>query len=291
MSHTIHFDQPPIIIVAAGRSGSKMLRSIIGSHPDIAYFPREINYIWRHGNTTFPTDELRPEHARPEIAHYIRKRFKQFSRAHGDARVLEKTCANSLRVEFVHTVLPEAYIIHLVRDGRAVAESARRRWLAKPEMKYLLEKARWVPIQDIAYYGMRFLKFQWHRLRSQEKAPSSWGPRFAGLDDLVQEKSLIEVCGIQWRVCVESAEDAFSRIPANQVLTVRYEDLVQSPLEISKQIFSHVGLDFAPESQAFIREFVTIANLEKWRKHLSEADLSRLLPHIESTLEKFGYTL
>ncbi len=286
----ITFDSPPIIIVAAGRSGSKMLRSIIGSHPRIAYFPREINYIWRHGNTTFPTDELRPEHARPEVVQYIRKRFQQFSQSHHGARVLEKTCANSLRVEFVHAVFPEAYIIHLVRDGRAVAESARRRWLAKPELKYLLEKARWVPVQDIPYYGLRFLKFQLKRFGNESKAPSSWGPRFAGLDDLVREKSLIEVCSIQWRTCVEAAEDAFSRLPANQVITVRYEDLVQSPLEVSEQIFQSVGLDFAPESQQFIREFVTTSNLDKWRKHLSQDDLRLLLPHIESTLAKFGYT-
>jgi len=204
--------------------------------------------------------------------------------------VLEKTCANSLRVEFVHAVFPEAHIIHLVRDGRAVSESARRRWLAPPEFKYLMEKARWVPAQDIPYYGFRFLKFQLKRFSGEDKAPASWGPRFSGMDDLVREKSLIEVCGIQWRTCVEATEEAFTRLPANQVLTVRYEDLVQSPLEVSEQIFSSIELNFSSESQQFIREFVTTSNLDKWRKHLSAEDLNLLLPHIESTLTKFGYS-
>ncbi len=289
MTQPIEFAHPPIIIVAAGRSGSKMLRSIIGSHPDVAYFPREINYIWRHGNTTFPTDELRPEHARPEIARYVRKRFWQFGRSRGAKRVLEKTCANSLRVEFVHAIFPEAIIIHLVRDGRAVAESARRRWLARPELKYLLEKARWVPVQDIPYYGVRFLKFQIKRVNNHSKAPASWGPRFEGLDELVREKSLIEVCGIQWRVCVEAAEAALSRLPAHQVLTIRYEDLVRSPLDVSAQVFDRVGLDFATESQAFIQDFVTTSNLDKWRQRLSDEDVRLLSPHIETTLERFGY--
>jgi len=291
MTDPMHFDRPPIIIVAAGRSGSKMLRSIIGSHPDIVYFPREINYIWRHGNTTFPTDELRPEHARPEVVHYIRKRFWQFGRAHGGARVLEKTCANSLRAEFVHAVFPEAYIIHLVRDGRAVAESARRRWLAKPEFKYLLEKARWVPFQDVPYYGLRFLKFQLQRFGNEEKAPSSWGPRFDGLNDIVKKKALIEICGIQWRTCVEAAEDAFSRLPSRQVMTVRYEDMVQAPLDVSAQIFEHLNLDFGSESQTFIRDFVTTSNLDKWRQTLSNEDMSLLLPHIEPTLQRFDYPI
>ena len=289
MTQAEPFEQPPIIIVAAGRSGSKMLRSIIGSHPGIAYFPREINYIWRHGNTTFPTDELRPEHARPAVVSYIRKRFHQFSHNHGRARVLEKTCANSLRVEFVHTVFPEAYIIHLVRDGRAVAESARHRWLAKPNLKYLLEKARWLPVQDIPHYGWRFLRFQVNRIHNEDRCPASWGPRFTGLDDLIQSKSLIEVCGIQWEACVEAAESAFLRIPSNRTLTIKYEEFIQSPIDVSAYIFEKVGLDFPPASQQFIRDFVTEANLYKWRKRLSTEDLALLLPHIAPTLVRFGY--
>ena len=121
----------PIIIVAAGRSGSKLLRGILASHWDAICFPREINYIWRHGNLDFPTDELQPENARPEVVQYIRKRFDKVRSGQGKQRVIEKTCANSLRVDFVHTIFPEAYFVHLVRDGRAVAESARRRWRAR----------------------------------------------------------------------------------------------------------------------------------------------------------------
>jgi len=290
MTQTDHFQRSPIIIVAAGRSGSKILRSIIGSHPEVAYFPREINYIWRHGNTTFPTDELRPEHARPEVVRYIRKRFHQFSCSHGDARVLEKTCASSLRVDFIHSVIPEAQIIHLVRDGRAVAESARRRWLAKPEFKYLMEKARWVPVQDMPYYGFRFLKFQFNRFGNATKAPSSWGPRFVGIDDLVREKTLIEVCGIQWKTCVEAAEESFARIPPQQMLTIKYEDLVESPLDVCSKIFNYIGLDFVRESQQFIQKFVTTSNLEKWRRRLTDEEMRLLLPQIEPTLVRFGYT-
>ena len=180
-------------------------------------------------------------------------------------------------------------IIHLVRDGRAVAESARRRWLAPPDPKYLLEKARWVPLQDIPYYGIRFLKFQLGRLRTRDKAPTSWGPRFAGLDELVRTKSLIEVCGIQWKTCVESAHNALLKIPSDRTLTIKYEDLIADPLEVSAHIFDFVGLDFAKESREFIKEFVVNGNVHKWKKYLTNEDLEKLMPHIEDTLKKFGY--
>ncbi len=282
---------PPIIIVGAGRSGTKMLRGILSSHPEVVCFPREINYIWRHGNADFSTDELTSAHARPEVVRYIRRRFETLSAKNDGRRVIEKTCANSLRVEFVHAIFPEAYIIHLIRDGRAVAESARRRWLAKPDMRYLLEKLRWVPIEDVPYYTFRFLHYQFGRVQLRDGVQSSWGPRFKELDALIREKSLIEVCGLQWQACVSAASTVLRQLPSKQVLTIRYEDLVLDPLVISKQIFDHVGLTFLSKCERYIENNIHPANLNKWKRNLTSGEVDLLLPHIESELLKNGYRI
>lgn len=284
-------DHRPIIIVAAGRSGTKLLRGILASHPEVVCFPREINYIWRHGNASFPTDELRPEHARPGVIRYIRNRFDKLGASRGGQQVVEKTCANVLRVDYVHAVLPDAFIVHLVRDGRAVAESARRRWLASPEPRYLWEKARWLPWSDVPYYAWRYLRYQWGRLGSNQRAQTSWGPRFAGLDELVREKTLIEVCGLQWKVCVQAACAAMERVPPEQTLTVRYEELVTKPMAVSEQIFDRLRLAFTPQSRDHIENEVHQRALSKWRENLSEDELQLLLPLIESELSRQGYQL
>lgn len=283
--------KPPIIIVAAARSGTKMLRSILGSHPDIVCFPREINYIWRHGNIRFPTDELTPEHARPEVVRYIRKRFDGLSAKHDGARVAEKTCANSLRVDFVHAVFPEAHVIHLVRDGRAVAESARRRWQTPNPLPYLLEKARWVPPSDVPYYALRYLRYRLASFHSTDSAYSSFGPRFAELDRLVAEKILIEVCGLQWRACVQAADAAVKRLPSEQAITVYYEDLVSDPLTVAQEVFAQVDLTFTAECRAYVKREVHQDSVNKWRERLSAEDLRLLMPHIESELLRLGYEL
>jgi hypothetical protein len=282
---------PPILIVAAGRSGTKLLRGILASSSEVKAFPREINYIWRYGNADFPTDELKPEHARPEVVHYIRERFAKFVERHDEVHVVEKTCANTLRLDFVHRVFPEAYIIHLVRDGRAVAESARRRWQARPELRYLLEKARWVPLSDVPYYALRYLRYQVGYLRSDHRAKSSWGPRFSGLDRLVEEKMLIEVCGLQWKACVQAAGTSMNHLPSHQSIIVRYEDLVSSPKSVAKTIFDQVGLPFTPASCDYVEHIVRQDNLNKWRKALSIEELELLMPHIESELEYYGYEI
>jgi hypothetical protein len=279
----------PVIVLGAGRSGTKMLRGILASHPETVCFPREINYIWRHGNANYPTDELKPEHARPEVIRYIRERFDRLSRGHDDAWVVEKTCANALRVGFVHRVFPEAYIIHLIRDGRAVAESARRRWIARSDLRYLLEKLRWVPVGDILYYAIRYLRYQLGRLYSSQGAESSWGPRFDGIDDLIQEKALIEVCGLQWKSCVRAAEASLSDLPSAQTLTIRYEDLVEDPIVATQGVFDRVGLSFVQSCRDYVLENISASYIDKWRDRLSKEDLSRLMPHIESELTQQGY--
>jgi hypothetical protein len=282
--------RPFVVIVGAARSGTKMLRSIVASNPETVSFPREINYIWRHGNRDFPTDELTPEFARPEVVRYIRSRFERFAAGRPGARIIEKTCANSLRVRFVHAVFPEAKIVNLVRDGRAVAESALRRWSTPNPVRYLIEKARWVPISDVPYYAWKYAGYRLGAVRGSG-AYSSFGPRFAGLDDLVRDLSLIEVCGLQWRACVRSADEGLKALPGDQTITIRYEDLIADPLEVSRDLFDSLGLRLHTDSRRHIESEVHSGNLEKWRQRVSPADLDLLMPHIEDELRRQGYSV
>lgn len=279
----------PILIVGAGRSGTKLLRTILSTGAGTSHFPREINYIWRHGNALFPTDELKPEHARLPIVDYIHSRFTAFKAQQNAARVIEKTCANTLRVEYIHKVFPDAYVVHIIRDGRAVAESAMRMWTAPPEPGYLLEKLQWVPLSDIPYYGLRWLRYQLGRLGSETRSQSSWGPRFTGLDELVASKELIEVCGIQWRECVRSAQTAIAKLPANQTYTVYYEQIINEPHKSIPELFAFLGLNKTEATDDFVNNKIRPENLDKWRAKISEAEYELLLPHIREELEKHGY--
>ena len=280
----------PIIIVGAGRSGTKLLRSVLDTASETVIFPREINYVWRYGNASYPTDILPPELARPAIQRYVHKKFEGLAQTQPNARVVEKTCANALRVPFVYAIFPDAYFIHIIRDGRAVAESARRRWSAKPELNYLLEKLRWVPARDIPYYGWRYLTYQLGRFNNQsESAQSSWGPRFDGLDELVEQKELLEVCGIQWQTCVQTAQHDFQQLPQAQTLTVHYESLIENPVGLARDIFAWADLSFTNEAKEAITHLVHDGNLSKWRNVLAPAELDNLTKIIRTTLAEYGY--
>ena len=121
-----------VVIIGAPRSGTNMLRDVLTSLPGYGTWGcDEINLLWRHGNRDHPSDELRAEQATPQVQRYLRKAFDQVRRNTGQQAVVEKTCANSLRIGFVRRVLPEARFLFIVRDGFDASTSAVRRWHAR----------------------------------------------------------------------------------------------------------------------------------------------------------------
>lgn len=147
-----------VVIVGAPRSGTNMLRDMLIKLPGVGTWPcDEINYIWRHGNVAYHSDEFTVEMATPKVKSYIRGHFDRLVNSRGLDTVIEKTCANSLRIGFVDKVLPEAKYIFIVRDGMDVVGSALQRWTASLDLPYIMRKARYVPL--LIYHIMRYVTF------------------------------------------------------------------------------------------------------------------------------------
>ena len=223
----------PVIIIGAGRSGTNALRDMLSTLPSISTWPcDEINPVWRHGNLFWPTDAIPRERATPGVRQFIRKVFSD--RWNADGRppvVLEKTCANALRVPFVERVLPEAKFIHILRSGEEVVPSARKRWQGKMEIDlvpYIIAKVRFTPLRDIPLYGWSFVRNRVARALSKSKSFPSWGPVFDGMASYRKE-GLDDVCAAQWAHCVLSAAEALDGLSPDRVLTLRYSDLTGDP--------------------------------------------------------------
>ena len=155
----------PVIIIGAPRSGTNMLRDILTSLPNVTTWPcDEINTIWRHGNVQHPSDEFTPAMARPEVSYYIQSQFDWIARKNCAHWVVEKTCANSLRVGFVDRIIPEAKYIFIRRDGLDSVCSALKRWTATLDIPYLARKARFVPFTDVPHYAFGYLCNRMYRL-------------------------------------------------------------------------------------------------------------------------------
>lgn len=241
----------PLVIIGAGRSGTNALRDALVRLDDFATWPcDEINPIWRHGNLDHPDDEIPPKKATPAVRRYIRSAFRKIWRRQACPNVVvEKTCANSLRVPFVDSVLPEAKYIHIVRNGFDVVASAQKRWrgeLEVPGLRYFLAKARYAPPGDLPRYALSAIRTRLAVHTGRRQHLESWGPRFAGID-MLSEASVEELVARQWAACVTASDKAFAEIDSSRVFQLRYEDFTANAAGILSGIVSWLGEKAAEE--------------------------------------------
>lgn len=123
----------PIFIVGCQRSGTTMLRLVLDSHSRISCGPetrfladmeRIVTTDWhrlqRYG---FEREEwLR------RIADFFGGIQTDYATRRGKARWADKTPLYALNIPFLHELFPTAQFVHVIRDGRDVAVSHRKRF-------------------------------------------------------------------------------------------------------------------------------------------------------------------
>lgn len=273
---------PPVLILGAARSGTKVLRRLLGAAPETAVVPYGVPAVWKRGNEAHPHDALPRSACSNAIAADIRQELTRL--ADGGPRattLLEKTSANTLRVPFVDAVVPRARFVHLVRNGIDVAESARRRWQARPGLSYLIRKA--LTLRDTGLrQGLRYL---WDTLRSTgSSTPRLWGPHYPGMAEDVKSHPLLHVCARQWRACVLASLDALATLPAERVLHLRYETLVREPASVDRLA------DFADVSaealHAFYDETIRDTSVGRGHRRLAPAEQKALRPLVDDVHDR-----
>lgn len=280
----------PIIIIGSGRSGTNMFRDIISSIEGFKTWDcDEINPIWRYGNRDFPTDELPIEKITPKIKKYIRGRFVRLQKNTQANFIVEKTCANSLRLNYVYNIFPEAKYIIINRDGRDVTPSAMKRWGASFELNYTLKKMRYVPIKDLYYYISKFGFNRLKQMRKKNKALSFWGPLYQGYKQDVASKSLMEICANQWIHCAENTIRDRNMIPKENIFDIKYETFVENPLEEMKRFSNFLKLNITENELKKRVENVSNKSVGSHKKQINEDELELLNNITKPTLKKLGY--
>ena len=279
-----------VVIIGAPRSGTNMLRDILTTFEDVATWPcDEINYIWRHGNMSYPSDEIPRELAKPKTQHYIKQSFEKISAQYDSKIVVEKTCANSLRIPFVDAVLPEAKYIFIYRDGIDATGSAKERWTARLDIPYILRKVKYVPKLDLPFYALRYFWARAYRLISREKRLAFWGPALSDMQDILRNHTLNEVCALQWQRCVDKAEEAFSAMPEGKVVCIRYENFVRQPAAELNRILKFLGIEAETTQIEAAVKGVSPRSLGKGRSALGQEEVARLERLVGDTLDRYGY--
>lgn len=163
------------------------------------------------------------------------------------------------RAGFLHEVFPDARFIHVVRDGRAVANS----WLQMSWWTGWSGPDRW----------------SWGQL-----APAY---RQAWEDS---DRSFVTLAGLNWRLLLDAFEAARARLPEEAWLEVRYEDVIAEPDKQFAAMLDFAGLPWSSGfSAGFGRYAFNSRRSDAFRRDLDPANLARLEAVIADPLERYGY--
>lgn len=280
----------PVVIIGAPRSGTNVLRDVLTTIPGLGTWPcDEINYIWRHGHVFHPSDEFTPDMATPRLKRYIRRRFEWVARRYKAHTVVEKTCANSLRVGFVNRIVPEAKYIVIRRNGIDAAASAMKRWKASLDIAYLARKARFIPWVDLPYYVLRYIYNRLSKVATVEKQLSFWGPAISDMDRVMSNRTLPEKCILQWKRCVDLADKAFDEFSDDAYLDVSYEVFVRTPSVELERILDFLDVTAPPDVVSQAIAPVSGDSVGKGLKLIPEDQQRKMWELAAETLRRHGY--
>lgn len=165
------------------------------------------------------------------------------------------------RVGLLRSVYPQARFVHVVRDGRAVANS----WL----------QMGW-----------------WDGYRG----PDAWylGPlSHADRQEWEEaDRSFVVLAGLGWRILLDAIEEARAGVPEDQWLDVRLEDVMEDPRGQVGQIMDFLGLEWTPKFEAgFRRHTFQASRGVAWKRDLSAEQVALLERTIAKPLATYGYEL
>ena len=263
----------PLFIVGAPRSGTNIFYRTFAKHPNLAWISNITKKIPSSLWLTRFIMLFRKDH-RPTEANNVRQKFagnadeslgrndvtaaahqylytvlQNNLRIFNKPRFVNKCPGNSVRIEFLKEIFPDAVFIHIIRDGRAAAYSI---------MQSRLEHSG-------AYWSVK---------------PPGW--------QALLKLPLIDACALQWKMTVESILQSAKNLPRGQYMEVKYEEFVARPSEILELVGAKCDLVWQGDLLQKITTGMDNRNF-KWQNELQDADKNTLNVLLGAFLRQLGY--
>ncbi len=126
--------EKPLFMIGCPRSGTTLAVKLFASHIDVADWS-EADHIWDPDNyydknADHQWDASMVTEKDKRRLHSVFEHYRQIS---GKQRFINKHPRNSLRLDYIDAIFPDALYIHVLRDGRAVVNSILEYVARRPE--------------------------------------------------------------------------------------------------------------------------------------------------------------
>ena len=273
----------PVFVVGCSRSGTTVTYETLAASNAFRSFGYEIPQFWNalYGplNNGWESEAAGREQVRPEHRDAALRFFYQRL---GKGWVLDKTCINTLRLPYLYQLFPQARFVFIHRDGRDNISSMMDGWrMGRTDGGFGLSQFFGPSPETVAINDGEFS--EWHFF-----LPPGWRD--------YNRASLEEVCAFQWISANRLALDAAGEIPTAQWIQIRYEDMVERPVEVFREVFARLDIPFTAELEVRCRELdrrpTSIVSgppqRSKWRQRNPEA-IERIAERIRPLMLELGY--
>ena len=110
------------------------------------------------------------------------------------------------------------------------------------------------------------------------------------MSKMLYQHNLNKVCAIQWERCVNLSEEAFSNMPVNKYINVRYEDFIYNPEKNLKMIIDFIGYETSAKKIQDSIKNVHSKSIGRSNKEFHPEELIYLKDLLKNTLKKYGYS-
>lgn len=267
----------PVFIIGAPRSGTSLLYAILRKSSALRHWPGESHEIWEadyHPSLRgWESNVLTAADVEHEAAARIQRSFFLVTgRKH---HLLDKTPRNALRVGFVNALFPDGRFIYLKRDGRENTNSLINAWRTRRYRTYELPEPHRIPGIDPRWW--KFVLYP------------GWRSDTDGPVELVAAK--------QWVASNDHASEDLVSVEADRRFELRYEDLVDRPVEVVGEIMGFLDLPYETEVKAKAAatattpiNTVTPPEPGKWRRE-NPAEIESIAGVISPTMQRMGYEI
>ena len=283
--------EKPIFITGLGRSGTTLIHTMLSTHPQVNWlsllcgkFPgRPYLNRWLMSGIDVPILNI-----------YLRRRFVPlenyafwdfyfagFSKPNRDLVASDvslrtkralRTVASELltakrrrllvkitgmpRISFLHNIFPDAKFIHVIRDGRAVADSRMNTF--------------WKGWQGLNIWA--------------GKMPAEYQEEWER-----HHHSFIALAGIEWKTHLDYLEELKKDFPGIGICQVRYETFCTNPIAELRRIANHCELPWSEQFERAAQAFHVSDENQKWKSDLTDEQCAILEEVLEPYLVKYGY--
>lgn len=219
----------PILVTGTPRAGKSVVANLIALAPEFQYVKEPLT-IWDTELGSRDDDLRTADEVTSQLRDSIVSACEALLTEPGKHRYVDALSYHAVRIPFVHRILPEAKIIHVLRHPDEAIPEMLYGWTYRDTVgKAVARRWKGLKLHSLPYQATRFAKnYVLSRLKGKR---STWGPRVPNLNNFAKAHSTAEVAAYQWLQMTEIALNDLANLPSENCLEVSYEKLLASTTE------------------------------------------------------------